>query len=212
MKNMQITIGRSGRVWPEVLRAVRICRGEGRRAVLYVPEQVTLQTERNLIADLELRGLLDIEVVSPKKLRELVRERAGSGNRKTLDECGQAMAVHRAMSETAGELTERLSELGARLLGCDVCQSACPANAALLGGSALSVPLKDLLCGELGALPDIIGTNYARKRRLRKKAALLSANLHRTDLAKELEDMAQSPDPGEAGAAKRALMRLKEET
>ena len=105
MKNMQITIGRSGRVWPEVLRAVRICRGEGRRAVLYVPEQVTLQTERNLIADLELRGLLDIEVVSPKKLRELVRERAGSGNRKTLDEFGQAMAVHRAMSETAGELT-----------------------------------------------------------------------------------------------------------
>ncbi len=103
-------------------------------------------------------------------------------------------------------------KLGARLLGCDVCQGACPANAALLGGSALSVPLKDLLCGELGALPDIIGTNYARKRRLRKKAALLAANLHRTDLTKELDDMAQSPDPGEAGAAKRALMRLKEET
>ncbi len=103
-------------------------------------------------------------------------------------------------------------KLGARLLGCDVCQSACPANAALLNGSALSVSLKELLCGQLGTLPDVIGTNYARKRRLRKKAALLAANLHRTDLTQELENMAQSPDPGEAGAALRALKRLKEET
>ena len=105
MEKIQIIGGRSGAVWPEAARTAAASREQGRRTVLYVPEQMTLQTERDLIARLHLKGLLDIEVISPKKLRLLVREQAGTGARRTLDEFGQVMAVHRAMTETAEELT-----------------------------------------------------------------------------------------------------------
>ena len=104
MNKLRVIEGRSGRVWPRVVRAAAESRAQGRRVVVYVPEQMTLQTERDLIAGLELKGLLDIEVISPRKLRLLVREKAGGGGRRTLDEYGQVMAVHRAMTETDGEL------------------------------------------------------------------------------------------------------------
>ena len=105
MEIIKIVSGRNGRVWPEVLRAVSENRREGRRVILYVPEQMTLQTERDLIAGLSLKGLLDIEVISPRKLRLLVREKAGTSTRRVLDEYGQRMAVHRAVTETAEELS-----------------------------------------------------------------------------------------------------------
>ena len=105
MERMWVYEGRSGCVWPQVVRGAAASRANGRRAVVYVPEQMTLQTERDLIADLDLKGLLDIEVISPSKLRFLVKEKAGGGERRTLDEAGQVMAVHRAMTETAGDLT-----------------------------------------------------------------------------------------------------------
>ena len=69
--------GRNGRVWPHAARAAADSRAHGRRAVVYVPEQMTLQTERDLITDLKLKGLLEIEVVSPRKLRLLVKEKTG---------------------------------------------------------------------------------------------------------------------------------------
>ena len=104
MGECRVYTGRSGRVWPGLMREVAQSRQNGRRAVLYVPEQMTLQTERGLITGLQLKGLLDIEVISPKKLRMLVQEKAGESSRGTLDETGQVMAVHRAMTECAGSL------------------------------------------------------------------------------------------------------------
>jgi len=100
MKTVLIQTGRSGCTWPVLLDDVRSFRLEERRILLYVPEQMTLQTERNLITDLELDGLLDLDVISPKKLRMLVHEKAGGGSRRMLSEYGQVMAVHRAMSES----------------------------------------------------------------------------------------------------------------
>ena len=105
MATVKIVPGRSGCVWPRVLRTVRESRQAGRRLILYVPEQYTLQAERDLITGLGLPGLLDIQVISPRKLRQQVKERMGSGARKPLNEFGRAMAVHRVMSEKAKELT-----------------------------------------------------------------------------------------------------------
>ena len=99
MAKVLIQTGRSGFAWPVLLDDVRNYRLEGRRILLYVPEQMTLQTERDLITDLDLEGLLDLDVISPKKLRMLVRERAGGSDRKMLSESGQIMAVHRAMKD-----------------------------------------------------------------------------------------------------------------
>ena len=66
MEKMWIIEGRSGRSWPAVLRAAAKSRREGRRVILYVPEQMTLQTERELITGLKLKGLIDIDVISPR--------------------------------------------------------------------------------------------------------------------------------------------------
>ena len=104
MSRVQAIGDRSGRVWPLVLRMAEESRAAGRKLVLYVPEQVTLQAERDLICDLRLPGLLDIQVISPRKLRQQVRERMGSGTKPALSESGRAMAVHRVMTEKAEEL------------------------------------------------------------------------------------------------------------
>ena len=107
MEKLRILEGRSGTVWPTVLKVAANSRMSGRRVALYVPEQMTLQTERDLITHLRLKGLLDIEVISPRKLRLMVRESTGGSERRMLDEAGQMMAVHRAMTEQAEELAGR---------------------------------------------------------------------------------------------------------
>ena len=104
MGRVRIVGDRSGRIWPLVLRAAKESREAGRRLILYVPEQMTLQAERDLITGLELPGLLEIQVISPRKLRQQVRERMGAGVKRPLNEMGRAMAVHRVMTEKAGEL------------------------------------------------------------------------------------------------------------
>ena len=104
MGRVRIVGERSGRVWPLVLRAARESREAGRRLILYVPEQMTLQAERDLITGLNLPGLLEMQVISPRKLRMQVRERMGTGVKRPLSEMGRAMAVHRVMTEKTGEL------------------------------------------------------------------------------------------------------------
>ena len=104
MRKIRIVGGRNGRLWPEVLQAAAEGRREGRPVVLYVPEQLTLQAERGLITGLHLPGLLDMDVISPKKLRRQVQETAGTGDLRPLDAFSRSMAIHRALTEQADEL------------------------------------------------------------------------------------------------------------
>ena len=104
MGRVRIVGDRSGRVWPLVLRTVQESREAGRRLILYVPEQMTLQAERDLISGLKLPGLLEMQVISPRKLKQQVREQMGTGTKNPLNEMGRAMAVHRVMTEKAKEL------------------------------------------------------------------------------------------------------------
>ena len=104
MNRVKVIGDRSGRIWPLVLRTAAESRKAGRRLILYVPEQYTLQAERDLITGLNLPGLLDIQVISPRKLRRQVREQTGTGAKPSLNETGRAMAVHRVMTEKAEKL------------------------------------------------------------------------------------------------------------
>ena len=79
-------------------------RAAGRSVVLFVPEQFTLQAERDLMTSLRLPGLLNLDVISPTKLKSLIRERAGSVGLPFLDEAGRAMAIHRALQDCGKDL------------------------------------------------------------------------------------------------------------
>ncbi|MBP5726309.1 MAG: hypothetical protein J6Y48_04460 [Clostridia bacterium] len=105
MSGVKIIGDRNGRVWPLVLRDAAESRKAGRRLILYVPEQYTLQAERDIITGLKLPGLLDIQVISPRKLKQQVREQSGTATRQPLNEMGRAMAVHRVMTEQEENLS-----------------------------------------------------------------------------------------------------------
>ena len=116
----------------------------------------------------------------------------------------------RAVSEMDIIPPEYEEKLHNRILGCDICQSVCPANESLGRGDALCVSLKKLLEGDIEDLKQKIGPNYARVNKLKKKAAVIAANTHRCDLLDDLKRMASSPDASLSQAALRAIERLEE--
>ncbi len=106
MADVEMIGGRSGTLRPWLFRALGEERKDGHiRQVILVPEQYTLQAERDLIAGMGLPGLLNMDVISPTKLQTMVREWAGSSGLRPLDETGRAMAIHRALHACEEELT-----------------------------------------------------------------------------------------------------------
>ena len=82
-----------------------------RRALLLVPEQYTLQAERDLIDASGMGGLLTVEVMSPTRLAREVLRRAGQDGRVTVDGLGRAMALRRVAGMCQGELSLYASSL-----------------------------------------------------------------------------------------------------
>ena len=89
---------------PWLFSRVAESRSRGRSVVVFVPEQVTLQAERDLLTGLGLPGLLNLDVLSPTRLKTLVKERAGCSGRPSLDETGRAMALHQAFRDCGDSL------------------------------------------------------------------------------------------------------------
>lgn len=100
----------------------------------------------------------------------------------------------RAVSESEPIPAEVRRSLGNRLLGCDVCQNVCPYNASLSGGEPIRVSLSELLNGNIDELKRLIGTNYARKRKLTIKAMIAAGNLKRGDLAGKITELINTTD------------------
>lgn len=100
---------------------------------------------------------------------------------------------------------EVLTATGNRLIGCDVCQHACPLNKDTDEETVpLSFPLRDLLTGQTD-LRELIGTNLAVKNRVLVQACVLSESLHRSDLLPELEQLTSHPSQNVSAAAKHAV-------
>ena len=101
---LTLICGRVKRLWPCVLEEVRQAMAEGRPCAVLVPEQYTLQAERDLIRDLNLPGLLDISVLSPSRLQQRVFDTAGANERVRLDQKGRRVAVARALGAAKDNL------------------------------------------------------------------------------------------------------------
>ena len=101
---VRIIGGRAGRTLPYILPQVDQARKAGIPVLLLVPEQYTLQAERELIAGLNLPGLLDVEVLSPRRLTRRIRESGGHGPLKPLAGAGRSMAIAQALTLVQEEL------------------------------------------------------------------------------------------------------------
>ena len=92
MDKIRIIGGRAGRLLPHILPEIDRYRQAGTRVLLLVPEQYTLQAERELVTGLKLPGLIDIDVLSPRRLTRRIREYGGHSGLAPLDDRGRSMA------------------------------------------------------------------------------------------------------------------------
>ena len=76
----------------------------GGRMLVIVPEQYTLQTERELMDGLNLPGFFDLEVLSPSRLTERVFALAGSGGQVRIDARGKQLTLARALLKCKKDL------------------------------------------------------------------------------------------------------------
>lgn len=89
----------------ETLRRQLIGQARDARSMLViVPEQYTLQTERDLMAGLDAPGFFDIEVLSPSRLTERVFARAGADGRVRIDARGKQLALARVLLQCRKQL------------------------------------------------------------------------------------------------------------
>lgn len=105
MRTVRILGGRGGQVLPYILPEIGACHEAGGRVILLVPEQYTLQAERELVDGLGLPGLIDLDVLSPKRLTRRVRERGGHDPLAPLDDRGRSMALAQALLQCRKDLT-----------------------------------------------------------------------------------------------------------
>lgn len=77
-------------------------RADARTQLVVVPKQLTLQTERTLLRDLNQRGSLQIQVLSPERLCARIFDAAGQPEGVRVDDRGRVMLV-RAAVRAAGE-------------------------------------------------------------------------------------------------------------
>lgn len=105
MQTVRIIGGRAGQLLPRIIEEIGLCHQSGSRVILLVPEQYTLQAEQELMEQLHLPGLMDLDVLSPRRLTRLVWEKGGRDPLAPLDDRGRSMAISQALSMVADHLT-----------------------------------------------------------------------------------------------------------
>lgn len=141
--------GKSYKVFSRIKNII----SSGLKGILIVPEQYTLQAERELIDFLNIPGLLDVEVLSPSRLMDNVFKEMG-GRLPSMDSQGKAMilrmiigglknrlSVFSSLSNSSG-LAASLSDLISDLKRFDISPSDLLSGAS--GNGLLSMKLNDI--------------------------------------------------------------------
>ena len=72
--------------------------------IVLVPEQITLQTELDIVDALDINGTFAIQVMSPVKLYTRVFEAAGEPDGVPIDERGRALLLGAALKDLGEQL------------------------------------------------------------------------------------------------------------
>lgn len=75
-----------------------------RQYIFLVPEQFTMQTQKELISISEAGGIMNIDVQSFVRLAFRVFEETGAGNLPVLDDMGKTMVLKKVLTQMEGEL------------------------------------------------------------------------------------------------------------
>ena len=86
--------GRTGVLWQDLEKQAAASRAQNKRCLLLVPEQYTLQAEKNLIKGLNLPGFFDIEVFSYSRFIQRLFLLYNPMQQKRVDGNGKNIAIH----------------------------------------------------------------------------------------------------------------------
>jgi len=95
--------GKSAYLFRQALKSARL--HPGRRMIVLVPEQFTMQTQRELVMLSEEKGILDIDVLSFTRLAYRVFEETGVPARSVLTETGKSLLLRRVAAQEASGLS-----------------------------------------------------------------------------------------------------------
>lgn len=114
---MKIITARPRRLLGEIIERIGSLAAQGRRCMLLVPSQYTLQAEIEVMTRLNLTGTFLIDVLSPGRLQGRVFERAGQPDRVIFDERGKCMVLCEIIEQEKENLTVYRSAAGSGALG-----------------------------------------------------------------------------------------------
>ena len=100
--NGRQTASKSEKIYTEISECIH--RGED-RLFLIVPEQFTLNAERNLMEKAAVEGLMNVDVLSLKRLAFRVYSEVGGLTRKKIDRHGRQMLLQKSINDQKNQLT-----------------------------------------------------------------------------------------------------------
>ena len=111
-EKVRILTARPHRLLAPLIEELGRLNRQEKSVVLLVPEQLTLQTEREIFRQLQLEGTFYIDILSPSRFYERVLESGGRDQREPLNSAGRRMAVSLALER----LEDKLGYYGAMSL------------------------------------------------------------------------------------------------
>lgn len=105
---LQLILGNSGAgkshyIFQKIIEESLAC--PDRQFLVIVPEQFTMQTQKDLVTMHPGRGIMNIDVLSFERLAHRVFDEVGGEHRKILEDTGKNLILRRLAEEKKGELT-----------------------------------------------------------------------------------------------------------
>ena len=109
---LRIHLGKNTRIFSLAPALTQAAQRQGKRVILLVPAQYTLETEQGLMDALHTDGFFDVDVMSPAKLRDSIFEEEGMSALTRIDEQGKRMAAVSVLKSSEKSLHYYASGIG----------------------------------------------------------------------------------------------------